>query len=90
MPSGDKSRLLRKPHDIAPRRYPTTAPVDAYTPNGYGLYNMAGNIAEMIAQPGIAKGGNWASPGYYLRIEAEEAYSGPSAKVGFRVFMEVF
>ena len=25
-----------------------TAPVDSYWPNGYGLYNMSGNVEEMV------------------------------------------
>ena len=25
-----------------------TAPVDAFAPNGYGLYNMAGNVSEWV------------------------------------------
>lgn len=28
--------------------YDATAPVDAYWPNDYGLYNMAGNVAEWV------------------------------------------
>ena len=26
-----------------------TAPVDAYKPNGYGLFNMAGNVWQWVA-----------------------------------------
>lgn len=64
-----------------------TAPVDSYWPNSYGLYNMAGNVAELTSD-GAIKGGSWLSTGYYLRIEAESEYSEddvPSPFVGFRV-----
>lgn len=30
-----------------PPPWPCTAPVDAFEPNGYGLYNMAGNVTEL-------------------------------------------
>ncbi|WP_425455581.1 formylglycine-generating enzyme family protein [Cohnella phaseoli] len=37
--------------------YEGTAPVDAYKPNGYGLYNMAGNVWEWCA--------DWFTPAYH-------------------------
>lgn len=64
-----------------------TAPVKSYWPNGYGLYNMAGNVAEMTSNPGTAKGGSWRTCGYDLQIEAPDPFEGnvnPKAFVGFR------
>jgi len=68
-----------------------TAPVESYFPNEFGLYNCAGNVAEITAE-GLVVGGSWNDPGYYLQIEsvcdhlsAEEA----NPQTGFRVFMEI-
>ena len=36
-------------HDSAEDGYAGTAPVTAYRPNGYGLYNMTGNIWEWVS-----------------------------------------
>ena len=41
--------------------YVGTAPVDAYLPNGYGLYNVAGNVWEWCA--------DWFSPRYHLETD---------------------
>jgi len=60
------------------------APSVSYSPNGYGLFNTSGNVAEMLQEKGLAAGGSWASPGYDIRVESVSRYEGPSAQVGFR------
>jgi len=69
-----------------------TAPVYSYWPNGYGLYNMAGNVAEMIHETGRTKGGSWRSRAPYLEIDGEDPHQGFTAgspEIGFRYFVEV-
>ncbi len=63
--------------------------VDCYFPNGYGLWNCAGNVAEMLAIKGESKGGSWTSTQQYIQIEAKEYYINSNANLGFRFFMEV-
>ena len=68
-----------------------TAPVDSFDPGANGIYNMSGNVAEMLLEKGATKGGSWGSSGYYVRIDAEDEFQGmeSSPYVGFRIFMEV-
>lgn len=69
-----------------------TSPVLSYWPNNYGLYNMAGNVEEYVAEVGITKGGGWADPAYYLQIWVEKPYlnaQSVSSETGFRVIMEI-
>ena len=63
--------------------------VDAYFPNAINLYNMAGNVAEMVQEEGLTKGGGWLDPSYYMQIEVTKEEAAPSPNVGFRIFMEV-
>lgn len=65
------------------------APVNSFSPNQFGLYNMCGNVAEMMEQVGIARGGSFNDPGYDVRIASEKRYTMPSIEIGFRVVMEV-
>lgn len=66
-----------------------TEPVNSYFPNGYSMYNICGNVAEMISEKGIAKGGSYASPGYDVRIVSSEKFEKSSNHIGFRVCMDV-
>ena len=45
----------------------------------------SGNVAEMVAERGIAYGGSFLAPGYDIRIDSEKPYDAPSPLIGFRV-----
>lgn len=66
-----------------------TVPVDAYFPNDLGLYNTIGNVAEMVQDKGVAKGGSWEDHPDNCTISSKKSYENTSPAVGFRVFMEV-
>ena len=66
-----------------------TVQVKSYYPNSFGLYNMCGNVAEMISEKGIAKGGSYLESAYNVRIASEKIYTQPQADIGFRVAMKI-
>jgi formylglycine-generating enzyme required for sulfatase activity len=68
--------------------YGITAPVDAFYPDGMGLYNLSGNVAEMVAEDGIAKGGSWNHLPDDCRMESVQNYEKPESWLGFRVVVE--
>jgi len=49
-----------------------TMPVGSYLPNGYGLYDMAGNVSEWVS--------DWYDPNYY-RVSPEKDPPGPGKGV---------
>lgn len=70
-----------------------TAPSKSYFQNPYGIYNLSGNVAEMVYEsmdkkgPGTA-GGSWRNSGEELKIYAPDPYTGiidPKPFIGFRV-----
>jgi sulfatase modifying factor 1 len=68
------------------------APVKSYPANGYGLYDMAGNVEEYVLEKGVTKGGSWKDTGYYLNIHVEELYDSTSltsSERGFRFVMKL-
>lgn len=69
-----------------------TAPINAYWPNGYGLFNMAGNVSEMVSDARDAKGGSWRVCGADVAIFSKDPFAEqdtPRADRGFRVAMTV-
>lgn len=66
-----------------------TAKVETYFANGMGLYDISGNVAEMIDEKGKACGGSWDQYPEEATMLSVSDYSGTSGRVGFRVFMEV-
>ena len=86
-----------KQFDLAPgtsdnslnERSAIVGPVNSFFPSSFGMYNMCGNVAEMIEEKGIAKGGSYNDPAWEVRISSEKTYTRPRADIGFRVAMKV-
>ena len=66
-----------------------TAPINSYFPNDFGLYNMSGNVEEMVSEKGITKGGSWRDRADFLRIDIRQLEDSASPEVGFRYVVEV-
>ncbi len=75
-----------------------TVKVDSYLSNEFGLFNMSGNVSEMVynapnsrKEPGTA-GGGWMNDGEELKILGADPYEGiieAHPNIGFRVVMTV-
>ncbi len=59
-------------------------PVKFYEKNFLGLYNMLGNIAEMVSEKGICKGGGWRNRLEECRVGKDQEYTKPNSWTGFR------
>jgi hypothetical protein len=69
-----------------------TAPVESHIANDCGIYNMSGNVAEILLEKGRTKGGSWKDSEEYKKIDGPDKYAGfdtPLPTIGFRYFMEV-
>lgn len=64
-----------------------TAPVRSFWPNEYGIYNLNGNVSEMVAEGSTAVGGDWRSPGYDIRNQSTKKFTEANPTVGFRPVM---
>ncbi len=65
-------------------------PTDAYFPNDYGLYNMVGNAAEMIDEPGKTFGGSWLDSPEESKIGRSIQRPSPHPSTGFRLVAEFY
>jgi len=70
-----------------------TAKTKTYNPNAFGLYNMSGNVAEMVYDKNKSSGtagGGWMSSFDAIKIDGKDEYSELEEghpNVGFRVVM---
>lgn len=65
--------------------YPdVTAPVKSYWPDRFGLYNMLGNVSEMVLEKGISKGGSWRNRLEDCRVGKNQNYTKANSYTGFR------
>lgn len=66
-----------------------TAPIESYWPNNYGIYNIIGNVAEMIQEKGVAKGGSWKHTAEQSNLTKQISYTKPTSWLGFRCVCEI-
>ena len=83
--TGELEVVRKLTMSIAGNTSDVTAPALSYSPNYFGIYNMNGNVAEMISDGDYAVGGDWSSPGYDIRNESIKPFTEPNPTVGFRV-----
>ncbi len=63
--------------------------VGKFPPNEIGIYDIIGNVSEMINEEHKAKGGNWNSFIEECFVDKTQEYNKCNPEVGFRVFMEI-
>lgn len=52
--------------------------------NGFGMQHIIGNVAEMTATKGVAKGGSFKTSVQDLKLDSRQLYQGPQSWLGFR------
>lgn len=84
---------LRELKDILANGYEDdyTTSVDEFTANKFGVFDMAGNVSELVKDSKTGKiraiGGNWNSMAQFLQVEAPEEFAGAILAcpfIGFR------
>ncbi|UOQ51314.1 formylglycine-generating enzyme family protein [Hymenobacter cellulosivorans] len=57
--------------------------------NGLGLYHMTGNVAELVQEQGVTKGGSYQDRLVECAIKECGSYQGPAAHIGFRAVCDI-
>lgn len=63
--------------------------VKSFPHNDFGIYDMGGNVEEMIDEIGVTKGGSWKDDISSLEISERQLEDSASPEVGFRYVVEV-
>jgi formylglycine-generating enzyme required for sulfatase activity len=79
-----KYPLDKVPDSLGKERAFYTANVKSFFSNSNHLYNMIGNVGEMIAEKGISKGGSFAHTPEESKISSIQFYTKPERWLGFR------
>lgn len=64
-----------------------TSAVESYQRSEYGLYNLNGNVSEMVREANTVVGGDWNSGGHDVTNYSSKTVEGASPMVGFRPVM---
>lgn len=74
--------------------YFCVAPTMSYNGNPYGLFNLSGNVAEMVwkdkTRMASTKGGSWNSDVEHIKLNAKDEYEGTTHGSPFIGFRPVF
>lgn len=65
-----------------------TAEAETMLPNEKGIYHLIGNVAELVAEEGIVKGGSWRHKMEEVSVESSFVYEKPADWIGFRCICE--
>ncbi|MBC7721993.1 MAG: SUMF1/EgtB/PvdO family nonheme iron enzyme [Pedobacter sp.] len=60
------------------------APSNSGTPNLYGIYNIIGNVGEMVSEKGLSKGGFYELAVENCKVKEKFSYKKPNRYLGFR------
>lgn len=61
-----------------------TSHIHSYKKDIFGLYNVIGNVSEIIYEKGYSKGGSWKDNIEDCRIGKVQTYTAPTSWLGFR------
>ncbi|NJN78176.1 MAG: formylglycine-generating enzyme family protein [Saprospiraceae bacterium] len=65
-----------------------TAQTRSFGENDFGIYNMIGNVSEMVEEKGISKGGSFQHSLLDAKIANNLTYDAPQRWLGFRNICE--